>query len=96
MTCQFPHTSRSALPSLRDIWQQMACEAHAAEEMLLAAFRPGPLNLARALLCKSDSKLKLLRLEHILIIMRHLKRSVLPPSRDRLCGGTAALSFPSA
>jgi hypothetical protein len=75
----------AAVPcAMRSIWQQMACEAHAAEEMLLAAFQPGPLNLERALLSKSDSKLKLLSLEHVLIILRHLQSAVLPPSRKQL------------
>jgi hypothetical protein len=81
--------------ALRSIWQQMACDAHAAKEMLLSLFGAGSLKvkLNSKLTLGSDSNryilvggglLRRLSLEIMHMILTHVMRAVLPPSREQL------------
>jgi hypothetical protein len=89
----------AAVPgALRSIWQQMACDARWVREMLLSLFGAGSLKLKlkSKLTLGSDSEkymfdggghLRMLSLEIMHLILTHVMRAVLPPSREQLSRG---------
>lgn len=78
---------------LRSVWQQMACDAGWVKEMLLSVIGAGSLKVKLTLTFGSDSEkymfgggghLCMLPLPVMHLILVHVMRAVLPPSREQL------------